>query len=103
MLTQPHLTICLVDILMVLQNFDRKIKHILGVNTQVVDVLSHHPHFQWEHCNSMPLEVCAAREWIEDVNAGLIDVKWFGPIACSFANPCPYPLPSNASPKGHKL
>ena len=51
----------------------------------------------------MALEVTAAREWIEDIKAGIIDNEWFGPVPHSLANPSPHPLPSTTSAKECKL
>jgi len=47
-LTQPHLTICQMDILTVLQNVVWEVKHIPGVKNKVPDPLSHRPDFQPE-------------------------------------------------------
>jgi len=44
-LTQPHLTVRQMDILTVLQNFDREVKHIPGVKNQVADAMSRRPDF----------------------------------------------------------
>jgi hypothetical protein len=43
--TQPHLTICQIDISTVLQNSDCEVRHISGVKNQVADALSCHPDF----------------------------------------------------------
>ena len=51
----------------------------------------------------MTLEVSVAGEWIDDINAGIVDDKWFRTIACSLANPIPHPPPSTASSKERKL
>jgi len=102
-LTQPHLPVCQMDILTVLQNFDWEVKHIPGVKNQVVDALSCHPDFRRERCNVMAMVVPAAGEWIEDIKAGIVDDEWFGPIAHCLADPSPHPPPSTASPKERKL
>jgi len=102
-LTQPHLTVRQMDILMVLQNFDWVVKHIPGVKNQVADTLSRCPDLRLERCNVMAMEVTAAGEWIDDIKAGIVDDDWFGPIAHSLANPSPCPPPSTASAKERKL
>jgi len=86
LLTQPHLTLRQMDILIVLQNFDWEVKRILGVKNQVAIVLSRCPNFRQEQCNAMALAVTPAREWIEYTKQGIIDDEWFGPIAHSLAN-----------------
>ena len=101
-LTQPHLTVRQMDILTVLQNVGREVKHIPCVKNQMADAMSHHPDCRWERCNSLPQEVTAAREWIDDMEAGIVDDEWFGPIARSLANPRPSPPPSTALTKESK-
>ena len=98
-LTQPHLTVRQMDILTVLQNFDWEVKHIPGVKNQFAAALSRRPDFRRERCNVMAMEVSAAKEWIEDIKASIVDDEWFGPIAHSLANPSPRPPPSTASAK----
>jgi len=102
-LTQPHLTVRQMDILTVLQNFDWEVKHIPDVKNQVADALSRRPDFRQKQCNIMAMEVTAAGEWIEDIEAGIVDDEWFGPIAHSLANPSPGPPPSTASATERKL
>jgi len=102
-LTQPHLTVQQMDILTVLQNSDWVVRHILGVWNQVADALSCSLDFRQERCNSIALEVTSAGEWIDDIKVGIVDDKWFGPIAHSLANPSPHPTPSTASTQEFKL
>lgn len=45
----------------------------------------------------MALHTPVARDWIDDVKAGIVFDKWFRPIAHSLANISPRPLPSTAS------
>jgi len=87
------------DILTVLQNFDGEVKHILSVKNQVADALPRCPDLRWERRNLTALEVTAAREWVDDIKAGIIDDEWFGPIAHCLANWSPRPPPSTASTK----
>jgi hypothetical protein len=51
----------------------------------------------------MAPEVTAAKEWVDDIKAGIIHGEWFGTVANCLANPCPRPLPSTASTKEHKV
>jgi len=102
-LTQPHLTVCQMDMLTVLQNLDGEVKQIPGVKNQVTDALSRRPDFRREQCYAMAMDVTVAGESIEDIKAGIVDDKWFGPIAHSLANPSPCPPPSTASAKQRKL
>jgi len=51
----------------------------------------------------MALEVMVAREWVEDIKAGIIDDEWFGPIAHCLANPIPRLSPSTSCTKECKL
>jgi hypothetical protein len=51
----------------------------------------------------MAMEVTAARELIEDIQAGIVDDEWFGPIAHCLADPGPRPPPSTAPAKERKL
>ena len=98
-LTQPHLAVQQMDILMVLLNVDWKVEHMLGVTNLVRDGSSRCLDFCCEQPNSMALEVTAAGEWIYDIKAGIVDHGWFRCIAHSFANPSPCPPPSTASTK----
>jgi hypothetical protein len=66
-------------------------------------MLSGRPDFRRKGCNVVALEVTAGGDWIEDIEAGIIDDEWFGPIAHSLAIPNPHPLPTTASEKEHKL
>jgi len=72
-LTQPHLTVCQMDILTVLQNFDWEVKHIPCVKNQVADAFSRRLDFRWERCNVMALNDNAAGEWVDDIKVGIID------------------------------
>jgi len=74
-LTQPHLTVRQMDILTVLQNFDREVKQIPGVKNQVADASSRCLDISQERCNVKAMEVTAAGEWIEDIKAGIVDNK----------------------------
>jgi hypothetical protein len=47
----------------------------------------------------MALQVNADREWIQDIKEGIVNDKWFGPIAYSLANPSLCSHPSSASTK----
>jgi len=102
-LKQPHLTVRHMHILTVLFNFYSEVKHIPGVKSQIADALSCRTDFPWERCNLRALEVTAAGEWVDDINAGIIDDEWFRVIAHCFANPSPRPLPSTASTKERKI
>jgi hypothetical protein len=51
----------------------------------------------------MALAVTAAGEWIDDIQVGIVDHKWFGPIACALPDPSPNPPPSSALNKERKL
>ena len=102
-ITQPHLPVRQLDILMVLHNFDWEVKHILGVKNQVADAVSHLPDSCWERCNLISLEVTAAGDWFHDIKEGMVDDEWFGSIAHSLAKPSPRHPPSTASTKEHKL
>jgi hypothetical protein len=51
----------------------------------------------------MDMEVTAAREWIEEIKAGIVDDDWFRPNRHCLPNPSPRPLPSTASAKQRKL
>ena len=65
--------------------------------------MSCHQDFRRERCNILALEVTAAGEWVDDSRAGIIDNKWFGPIAHCLANSSPCLPPSTASTKERKL
>jgi hypothetical protein len=65
--------------------------------------LTRRPDFRRERWNLTALEVTAAGEWVDDIKAGIIDDKWFGPIAHCLDNPSPRPPPSTASTKERKL
>jgi len=90
-MTQPDLTVQQMDILTVLQNVDREVKHILGVKDPVADTLSRNLNFRRAQWNAIALEVTMAGEWIDHIKAGIIDDEWSGPIAYSLANLTPQP------------
>jgi len=95
--TQPHHTVRQMDIVTMVLYFNCEVKHIPGVKNRVTDAISHHPDCQREGCNGITLEDTASREWIQNIQVGIIDDKWFEPIALSLANPSPHPLSSTAS------
>ena len=95
-LTQPHLMIGQIDILTVLGIFNVEVMQILGVKNHIVDTLSHRLDFGQERCNVMALDVSAAREWIDDIKAGIVYDEWFGSIKQIFTNRSHRPPPSPA-------
>jgi len=101
-LTQWHLTVCHIDLVMVHHNFNRVVKYILDFKNQVTEEMSYSADSWCKWCNSTALEGTVAREWFHEMKAGIIDNEWFWSSVHSSADPCPSLLPSTDSTTEHK-